>query len=108
MTPGWPRRYRETLKEYLEWIGAQDAEEGKKYLTSHPGIGEKTAERLLRERPALADSLIKKPDELIVKGRIRDEALRILLEQQEDGEFKKRLLEKAALADEPVTTDTKR
>ena len=108
MTPGWPRRYRETLKEYLEWIGAQDAEEGKKYLTSHPGIGEKTAERLLRERPALADSLIKNPDELIVKGRIRDEALRILLEQQEDGEFKKRLLEKAALADEPVTTDTKR
>ena len=28
--------------------------------------------------------------------------------QQEDGEFKKRLLARAALADEPVTTDTKR
>ena len=105
--PGWPKRFREAIKEYLEWLGSKPTEEGMKYLTSHPGIGEKTAERLLRERMNLIDNLVKKPDELIVKGRIKDEALRILLEM-EDGEFRKRLLERAALADEPVTTDTKR
>jgi DNA primase small subunit len=105
--PGWPKRFREAIKEYLEWLGSKPTEEGMKYLTSHPGIGEKTAERLLRERMTLIDNLVKKPDELIVKGRIKDDALRILLEM-EDGEFRKRLLEKAALADEPVTTDTKR
>jgi DNA primase small subunit len=40
---------------------------------------------------------------MIVKNRV----LHTILIQQE-GEFKKRLLSRAALADEPVTTDTKR
>jgi DNA primase small subunit len=40
---------------------------------------------------------------MIVKNRV----LNAILIQQE-GEFKKRLLSRAALADEPVTTDTKR
>jgi DNA primase small subunit len=40
---------------------------------------------------------------MIMKNRV----LSVTTAQQE-GEFKKRLLERAALADEPVTTDTKR
>jgi len=40
---------------------------------------------------------------MIVKNRV----LSVVVAQQE-GEFKKRLLSRAALADEPVTTDTKR
>jgi len=106
-TPGWPARYREALLEYLGWIGAMSHEEAIKYLTSHPGIGDKTAERLLKEREKLAEHLKTRPADLIVKGKLRDEALQILVAQQE-GEFKKRLLSRAALADEPVTTDTKR
>jgi DNA primase small subunit len=43
------------------------------------------------------------PTSMIVKNRV----LHTILNQQE-GEFKKRLLSRAALADEPVTTDTKR
>jgi DNA primase small subunit len=38
---------------------------------------------------------------------VKDRVLHAILSQQE-GEFKKRLLSRAALADEPVTTDTKR
>jgi DNA primase small subunit len=82
-------------------------EEAMKFLTSRPGIGDKTAERLLAEREALMKHLATRPSELVVKGKLRDEALRILVGEDE-GEFRKRLLEKAALADEPVTTDTKR
>jgi DNA primase small subunit len=105
--PGWPKRYRETLIEYLGWIGEMPRDEAMKFLTSHPGIGNKTAERLLNERETFTKHLASRPSELVVKGKLRDEALRVLVEK-EDGEFRKRLLEKAALADEPVTTDTKR
>ncbi len=82
-------------------------DEAMKFLTSHPGIGDKTAERLMNEREILSKHLASRPSELVVKGKLRDEALRILVEK-EDGEFRKRLLSRAALADEPVTTDTKR
>jgi len=105
--PGWPKRYRETLAEYLGWIGEMPREEAMKFLTSHPGIGDKTAERLLNERETLVKHLTTRPAELVVKGKLRDEALRILV-SKDDGEFHKRLIERAALADEPVTTDTKR
>ena len=43
------------------------------------------------------------PSSMIVKNRVLHTIL-----IQHDGEFKKRLLFRAALADEPVTTDTKR
>ncbi|MGB7788721.1 DNA primase catalytic subunit PriS [Methanoregula sp.] len=105
--PGWPNRYRGALQEFLGWIGEMPHDEAMKFLTSHPGIGDKMAERLLNERGTLEKHLASRPSELVVKGKLRDEALRILVEK-EDGEFRKRLLERAALADEPVTTDTKR
>ena len=44
-----------------------------------------------------------RPSPMILKNRVLS-----LLVQQQEGEFKKRLLSRAALADEPVTTDTKR
>jgi DNA primase small subunit len=52
------------------------------------------------------------PQGLLVKNSqqelwIQNEALRIIV-SDDKGEFKKRLLSRAALADEPVTTDTKR
>lgn len=105
--PGWPARYRDALLEYLGWIGEMSHEEAVKYLTSHPGIGDKTADRLLKERETFVSRLKARPADLIVKGKLRDDALQILVEK-DDGEFRKRLLERAALADEPVTTDTKR
>ncbi|MDD1684468.1 MAG: DNA primase catalytic subunit PriS, partial [Methanoregula sp.] len=43
------------------------------------------------------------PTSMVLKNRV----IGVIASQQE-GEFKKRLLESAALADEPVTTDTKR
>jgi DNA primase small subunit len=101
--PGWPKRYREALFEYLGWIGALPEPEATAHLTALEGIGKDSAATFLKKREEIMTEIGRHPSSMILKNRV----LGILVAQQE-GEFKKRLLSRAALADEPVTTDTKR
>ncbi len=100
---GWQQRYREALLEYLHWIGGQAEEEAMAHLMAIEGIGKESASSFLKKRDELIREIEHHPTSMLLKNRV----LAIILGQQE-GEFKKRLLTRAALADEPVTTDTKR
>lgn len=102
-SPGWQQRYREALLEYLRWIGGLPEEEVMAHLTAIEGIGKESAASFLKKREEIISGIERHPTSMILKNRV----LAIILGQQE-GEFKKRLLTRAALADEPVTTDTKR
>jgi len=100
---GWQMRYRVTLLEYLQWLGTLTEEEAMVHLTGIEGIGKDSAASFLKNREEMLSRIERHPSGMIVKNRV----LHAILTQQE-GEFKKRLLSRAALADEPVTTDTKR
>jgi len=102
-SPGWQQRYREALLEYLRWIGSLTQEEAMAHLTLMEGIGKDSATTFLKKREEIIGDIEHRPTSMILKNRV----LGIIVGQQE-GEFKKRLLSRAALADEPVTTDTKR
>ncbi len=102
-SPGWQGRYRETLAGYLSWLGTLAEEEAMAHLVEIEGIGKDSAAGFLKNRNQVLSSLERSPSGMLVKNRV----LHAILSQQE-GEFKKRLLSRAALADEPVTTDTKR
>ncbi|MDD1690423.1 MAG: DNA primase catalytic subunit PriS [Methanoregula sp.] len=101
--PGWPKRYREALIEYLGWIGTLPEADAMAHLTAIEGIGKDSAATFLKKREEIIAEIGHRPSGMILKNRV----LGIVVAQQE-GEFKKRLLSRAALADEPVTTDTKR
>jgi len=101
--PGWPGRYRGALIEYLGWIGALPEPEAVAHLTAIEGIGKDSAATFLKKREEIMEDIANRPSPMILKNRVLS-----LIVQQQEGEFKKRLLSRAALADEPVTTDTKR
>jgi DNA primase small subunit len=101
--PCWQNRYREALLEYLRWIGSLSEEEAMAHLTAIEGIGKDSAATFLKNREEMIRGIEHNPTGKILNNR----ALGIIVAQQE-GEFKKRLISRAALADEPVTTDTKR
>jgi DNA primase small subunit len=101
--PGWQQRYREALLEYFRWIGGLSEEEAMAHLTAMEGIGKESAASFLKKRDEIISGIEHHPTSMILKNRV----LGIIVGQQE-GEFTKRLLSRAALADEPVTTDTKR
>jgi DNA primase small subunit len=102
-SPGWHQRYRDALLEYLGWIGSITEEEALAHLTAIEGIGKESAVLFLKQRGGIISDIRNRPSGMIMKNRV----LGIIAGQQE-GEFKRRLLTRAALADEPVTTDTKR
>ncbi len=102
-TPGWHKRYREALLEYLRWIGTLSEGEAMAHLTAIEGIGRESAVTFLKRREEITGEIERHPTSMILKNRV----INAILSQQE-GEFRKRLLSRAALADEPVTTDTKR
>lgn len=101
--PSWHTRYREALLEYLRWLAGLPEEEAMAHLTAMEGIGKESAATFLKKLAETISSIEKHPTSMLFKNRV----LAIIVGQQE-GEFKKRLNAKAALADEPVTTDTKR
>lgn len=100
----WQARYRGALLEYLRWLGTLPEKEAVSHLSAIPGIGKVTAEKIARNRDAIIEELMTRPSPQI----FRKYAGLTELVAAEEGEFKRRLREKAALADEPVTTDTKR
>jgi DNA primase small subunit len=101
---GWQVRYRDTIIDYLQWLGTLPKKDAVTHLSAIPGIGKVSAEDLLEQREVIVAELTHSPTATLLK-KFRGLSLIV---SAEGGEFKKRLLERAALADEPVTTDTKR
>jgi DNA primase small subunit len=102
--PGWQNRYRAALIEYIQWVGTLPEPEAMAHLTGMEGIGKESAMTFLKKREEILTEIERHPSPSILKT---NRVLSVVISQQE-GEFKKRLLSRAALADEPVTTDTKR
>jgi DNA primase small subunit len=100
---GWPVRFRVALIEYLEWLGGMNEEEAMAYLTSLEGVGKESASGFLKKRAEMICTLRGEFDPTPLKDRV----IKTIIHET-DGEFRKRLNDKAALADEPVTTDIKR
>jgi DNA primase small subunit len=103
VSPGWQIRYRETLVEYIRWVSSLDEAEAIAHLTGIEGIGKDSATSFLKKQTEIIAEAEHYPTSMLLKNRV----LHAVLSEQE-GEFKKRLLTRAALADEPVTTDIKR
>jgi DNA primase small subunit len=101
--PGWQARYREAFLEYLRWVGTLTDGEAMAHLTAIEGVGKESAATFLKKRTEIAEEIERHPTSMILKNRVINAIL-----SRQDEEFKKRLLSRAALADEPVTTDTKR
>ncbi|MDD1677739.1 MAG: DNA primase catalytic subunit PriS [Methanomicrobiales archaeon] len=101
-TTGWRLRYREALRAYLEWLKSLPLEQAEEHLTTR-GTGKKAAayfrERIEEHLGSLRQGQI--------GGLLRDRTLRLLL-TDENPELLGQIRERGALADEPVTTDTKR
>jgi len=102
-SPGWHQRFREALLEYLRWIGSMPEDEAMAHLSAMEGIGKESAATFLKKREEIISDIERRPSGMIMKNRVLG-----LIAGQQEGEFRKRLLSRAALADEPVTTDTKR
>jgi DNA primase small subunit len=99
----WQMRYRQTLLEYLQWLGTLAEEEAMAHLTAIEGIGRDSAATFLKNLEEIRSMIERHPSGMVVKNRVLHNILTL-----QEGEFLKRLLSRAALADEPVTTDTKR
>ena len=100
---GWKERYISTISEYLLWLKGLGREKGVEHLMEFPGIGEGRAERFF-------DSL---DDQLAGLGKreyapLLTNQVFIAISQKDGGKFRELLRGRAALADEPVTTDTRR
>jgi DNA primase small subunit len=101
--PSWQKRYREVLVEYLRWIGSLSDEEAMAHLTAMEGIGKESAATFLKNREETIREIGRHPTSMLLRNRVLTAIVSL-----PEGEFRKRLLNRAALADEPVTTDTKR
>ena len=103
---GWRRRYIAAMSEYLSWLQGLPVEEAMAELERLEGVGEASAERFL----AAAPDMLRKINEGIPinqNDRVIWPVIQALTSAP-DGAFITRLKQKAALADEPVTTDVKR
>ena len=100
--PGWPARYRSAVLEFLDELSKMDRESAVKTIGSLKGVGEPSAESFI-------DSL--KETTRMVKSTKKDVpitgTLKKVLEQDESPLVEK-IRNRAALTDEPVTTDIKR
>jgi DNA primase small subunit len=101
--PGWRERYISTISEYLLWLKGLGREEGGRHLMELPGIDKRKALRFFDTLDAYRDGLGKGDFDPLLTSPVFSAAI-----QKEDGKFRELLRGRAALADEPVTTDTKR
>lgn len=100
---GWRQRYINALNSYLDWLHRSNKAEVSNHLSSFDGVSKRSIELFLEKLDEHISMLNEGTLELLLKQRM----LRVLLTNTNQ-EFMKRLKEYAALADEPVTTDTKR
>ena len=73
------------------------------HLTAFEGVGKESAAAFLKKYEETSTAIEQHPTSMLLRNRVLHAVV-----SQEEGEFRRRLLSRAALADEPVTTDTKR
>lgn len=103
---GWRRRYIDAMSEYLSWLQGLPAEEAMAEIERLDGVSETAAERFLAAAPEMLRK-IREGVPVNQNDRVIWPVIRALAKAP-DGAFATRLKQKAALADEPVTTDVKR
>lgn len=99
---GWPQRYRQALITYLMDLKNSGEDEAVKKLSSLKGVSKNSAQEFYKSTDSILRAL-KKPERNVLVSRV----LRAVL-TGEDSDFSERIKDKAALTDEPVTTDIKR
>ena len=104
---GWHQRYIAALTEYLLVLEGMDQKDAVADLLTLGGVGKVTAEEFLKRATGLRAALATGPSSVNLKDATTGRVIRALADQKE-GKFATLLREKAALADEPVTTDIKR
>jgi DNA primase small subunit len=101
--PGWKERYISTISEYLLWLKGLGREEGVAHLMEQAGIGKDRASRFFDA----ADTYLAGTGSGDFAPLLSNQVFSAIT-GREDGKFRELLRGKAALADEPVTTDTRR
>jgi len=104
---GWRQRYIEALTEYLMRLESMAHKDALAELSALEGVGKVTAEEFLKRSPDLRSALQGNPPAVNLRDFATGKVIRALLVAKE-GPFFPMLQKRAALADEPVTTDTKR
>jgi DNA primase small subunit len=101
---GWGVRFVHAVQDYIHWLRSIEPVEARTRLMAIDGVGEKSANAFLDTVRALPEPLAaEQVARLLATNRVLMAAL-----GEEKGELQKRVRSYAALADEPVTTDTKR
>ena len=101
--PGWKERYISTISEYLLWLRGLEREEGVEHLMGFPGVDRRRAPRFLGAIDGYLEGLGKGDPAPLLADPVFS-----AIAERADGRFRELLRKKAALADEPVTTDTRR
>jgi DNA primase small subunit len=101
--PGWKERYISTISEYLLWLKGLEREEGVAHLVEQAGIGKERASRFLDAAGTYLAGIGRGDYSPLVTNQVF-----AAVAGKEDGKFRELLRTRAALADEPVTTDTRR
>jgi DNA primase small subunit len=102
-SPGWKERYISTISEYLLWLKGLGREEGMAHLMGQAGIGKERASRFFDAADTYLAALAAGDFSPLVMNQVFS-----AVTGKEDGKFRELLRGRAALADEPVTTDTRR
>ncbi|MDD1653735.1 MAG: DNA primase small subunit PriS [Methanomicrobiales archaeon] len=100
---GWRGRYMRAVREYLMWLGGPGREEAMDHLTAYEGVGKEGAARFLEDLDRVTASLAAGDPGPLLQHR----AFRTIAAAN-TGKLSDLIRAQAALADEPVTTDTKR
>jgi DNA primase small subunit len=100
---GWKERYISTISEYLLWLKGLGREKGVEHLVEFPGIGEGRAAKFFDSIDDQMAGLGKGEYSPLLANQVF-----IAISQKDGGKFQELLRSRAALADEPVTTDTRR
>ncbi len=105
-THNWHYRYRLALLEYLTALKHMKPEEAASKLSAIKGISSDSAKEFVEKSLTPTINRLKKPENTIILSK-SNRVLKTIL-TGEDSDFSSVLKEKAALTDEPVTTDIKR
>ncbi len=102
----WHYRYRLALLEYLTALKQMKQEDAVAKLAAIKGISKDSAKEFIEKSLSPTITRLKKPENTIMLSK-SNRVLKTIL-TGEDSDFPNVLREKAALTDEPVTTDVKR
>jgi len=100
---GWHLRYRDALADYLNYINSLEGKDAVSYLSAIRNVSSDSATSFLPGIDRIIDKIQNPAEDVLLKNRV----LRAIIDEDKGG-FYDRVKERAALTDEPVTTDIKR